>query len=325
MHDSHYKRFNVSRGFSYSYYTVPPAEGKPTLIFLHGFPSTSEDWLRQVAYFKPKGYGLIIPDMLGFGRSDKPLNVESYAGSLLAKDVVEIIEAESATDVAVIGHDWGSLVTSSLANRYQDRFTGFAFMTVGYNNPNGTLFDAELTRDATKEQLGYEINGYWWFFSSPESPAIIRDNIDAFYDVVWAKNPYPAWRYHIAPTGALQSFLESGKRLPRSKSQSKEEYRRSQERFLKSGYEAPTMAYRYLMSKLAGEDVKSAPEDQWVVQKPVLFLGAGQDAIAIPEFHQPTPDVMPNATSKILDSGHWIMFDAEKEVNKELEAWIKGL
>ena len=84
----------------------PRFEIVPTLLFAHGFPSTSADWTRQIEYFKPKGYGLIVPDMLGYGDTAKPLETEAYAYTLLAKDLVEIVEAEAVDKVVGIGHDW---------------------------------------------------------------------------------------------------------------------------------------------------------------------------------------------------------------------------
>ena len=74
MDTSLYKDVKVSRGFNYHYYFSPPVSGKPTLLFLHGFPSTLQDWARQIRYFQPKGYGILAPDMLGAGGTSKPLH-----------------------------------------------------------------------------------------------------------------------------------------------------------------------------------------------------------------------------------------------------------
>lgn len=106
MDTSLYKRFTVSRGYEYNYYAVSASDDKPTLLFVHGFPSTSADWRRQVAYFKAKGYGLIVPDLLGYGHTAKPLEPEAYVYHLLAKDLVELVEAEGVAKAIAIGHDW---------------------------------------------------------------------------------------------------------------------------------------------------------------------------------------------------------------------------
>ena len=103
---SSFKDFVTSRGFNYHYYSSTPSTGKPTLLLVHGFPSLAVDWHNQIAYFSERGYGLIVPDQLGYGGSDKPVEAIAYTHSSLAKDLIEILNHEKATDVVAIGHDW---------------------------------------------------------------------------------------------------------------------------------------------------------------------------------------------------------------------------
>lgn len=101
-----FKELVVSRGFKYRYYSSPAYVGKPTLLLVHGFPAFAKCWYNQEAYFRAKGYGLILPDSLGHGGSDKPANVGAYASTALAKDLLEIMDHEAAFDVFAIGHNW---------------------------------------------------------------------------------------------------------------------------------------------------------------------------------------------------------------------------
>jgi soluble epoxide hydrolase / lipid-phosphate phosphatase len=106
MDNSLYKELKVDRGFNYRYYFSPAAGGMPVLLFLHGIPSTSHDWVRQVEYFRPKGYGIVAPDMLGFGRTSRPLDVNAFRQNLRAKDIIDILNKENIDKVVGIGHDW---------------------------------------------------------------------------------------------------------------------------------------------------------------------------------------------------------------------------
>jgi len=101
-----FKDLNVTRGLNYHYYASPAEAGKPTLLFLHGFPSTSFDWRHQVSFFQEKGYGLLVPDMLGCGSTAKPSDPQLYASSLVTKDIIDILDAENVDRAVVIGHDW---------------------------------------------------------------------------------------------------------------------------------------------------------------------------------------------------------------------------
>ncbi len=107
MDPSLYKDFKTSRGFDYHYLAVAPQQDRPYLLLLHGFPSTSYDWRHQVAYFKDLGYGLIVPDMLGYGGTSIPTDPEVYRKSLICKDIIEILDKEDiGKRCFVVGHDW---------------------------------------------------------------------------------------------------------------------------------------------------------------------------------------------------------------------------
>lgn len=107
MDSTYYRDVTTGRGLKYSvYYAKGTDPTKPTLLFLHGYPYSSYGWRHQVAFFQPLGYGIIVPDMLGYGGTDKPIDPELYAGTLIAKDILDILEIEPGTRVVVLGHDW---------------------------------------------------------------------------------------------------------------------------------------------------------------------------------------------------------------------------
>ncbi|KAG5654415.1 hypothetical protein H0H81_002604 [Sphagnurus paluster] len=113
MDSSLYKSVATGRQLKYNYYYSVPALGKPVLLFLHGFPNTSNDWRHQVTFFKERGFGLVVPDMLGYGGTDELHGVQAQ----------------------------GSVVVGRLANYYPDRFLGFGFLAVGYNAPSDAKFE----------------------------------------------------------------------------------------------------------------------------------------------------------------------------------------
>ena len=86
MDPSLYKDFKTSRGYNYHYFFSPAQARKPTIVFLHGFPSTSKHWEKIATYFAGKGYGVIVPDMLGYAGTDKPTDPAAYVPSKMSKD-----------------------------------------------------------------------------------------------------------------------------------------------------------------------------------------------------------------------------------------------
>jgi pimeloyl-ACP methyl ester carboxylesterase len=67
------KTITTKRGFEYTYYVSPAAAGKPTLLLHHGFPDQANEWEQLITnHLKPAGYGVIAPDLLGYGGTSKP-------------------------------------------------------------------------------------------------------------------------------------------------------------------------------------------------------------------------------------------------------------
>ena len=107
LDQSSYKDRKTSRGLNYHYYFVSPeAPTKPYLLFLHGFPSSSREWKALVDYFQPQGYGIIAPDLLGYGGTDKPTDANAFRMKFMVGDIIDIVDAEKAEHVIVISHDW---------------------------------------------------------------------------------------------------------------------------------------------------------------------------------------------------------------------------
>jgi soluble epoxide hydrolase/lipid-phosphate phosphatase len=100
------KQVKLSDGTNYAYLYIPAKPTKSTFLLLHGFPSSSYDWRHQVEALSSKGFGLLIPDLLGYGDTDAPKSVEAYAQKLMAGHMAEILDKESLTKVIGVAHDW---------------------------------------------------------------------------------------------------------------------------------------------------------------------------------------------------------------------------
>jgi pimeloyl-ACP methyl ester carboxylesterase len=96
----------IPSGRTYRYaFTKPCSAEKPYLLFLHGFPSSSFDWRHQIDYFAHHGYGIIAPDLLGYGGTDNPSDLASFSLKNMAYDIEELLECEGVKAVFGIAHD----------------------------------------------------------------------------------------------------------------------------------------------------------------------------------------------------------------------------
>jgi len=99
--------YTTARGLTYSYiHTQHKYPNAQYILFLHGFPSTSYDWRHQISHFVAKGYGIIAPDLLGFGDTSKPSDLEMYKGKDMARDIIEILDSKGIKTVVGVAHDW---------------------------------------------------------------------------------------------------------------------------------------------------------------------------------------------------------------------------
>ena len=96
----------IPSGKTYSFVHVKPKDNKPYILFLHGFPESSYGWRHQIPYFQERGYGLIVPDLLGYGGTDKPKEVEAYRLKPMAEDLIAFLDAYGIEKVIGVGHDW---------------------------------------------------------------------------------------------------------------------------------------------------------------------------------------------------------------------------
>jgi pimeloyl-ACP methyl ester carboxylesterase len=105
-------------------------EGPPVLL-LHGFPDSARLWRHQVPALAGAGFQAIVPDLRGYGRSDKPAQVDAYSIPLLAGDVLAILAEQGIGRAHVVGHDWGAALAWALASFAPDSVDHLVAMSVG--------------------------------------------------------------------------------------------------------------------------------------------------------------------------------------------------
>lgn len=106
-------------------------EGCPVLL-LHGFPDSSRLWRHQVAVLSAAGMRAIVPDLRGFGESEKPEAVQEYAVARSVADMVAVLDALAIDRGHVVGHDFGAVVAWVLAALVPDRVDRLVAMSVGH-------------------------------------------------------------------------------------------------------------------------------------------------------------------------------------------------
>jgi pimeloyl-ACP methyl ester carboxylesterase len=104
----------------------------PPVMLLHGFPDSGRLWRHQVPALAGAGFQVIVPDLRGYGRSDKPEAVEAYSMGLLAADVLAVLADLEIARAHVIGHDWGAALAWGLASLAPGSVDHLAVLSVGH-------------------------------------------------------------------------------------------------------------------------------------------------------------------------------------------------
>ncbi|RRH93031.1 haloalkane dehalogenase [Mesorhizobium tamadayense] len=97
----------------------------PTVLFLHGNPTSSYIWRNIIPHVAPAGR-CIAPDLIGYGQSGKPDIDYRFFDHVRYLDA--FLEALDIEDLAIVAQDWGTALAFHLAARRPQRILGLAFM-----------------------------------------------------------------------------------------------------------------------------------------------------------------------------------------------------
>lgn len=119
-------------------------EGKPLVLFLHGFPEYAGAWSEMLPKFAGE-YLAVAPNQRGYATSSKPLGVDNYRVQNLAKDMLDLAAIFSiGKPFHLVAHDWGASVAYMMAFMAPQRIASFTVC----NGVHPIPFQAALINDA---------------------------------------------------------------------------------------------------------------------------------------------------------------------------------
>ena len=159
---------------------VAGPEGAPPVIMMHGFPESHRTW-RELVPLLSDGLRLAMPDLRGFGDSDRPQDVADYATDKLIADIFALADALGIDRFALVGHDWGGAIAWAAALRGDPRISRLAIV----NSPHPLIFQKSLIEDERQRASSQ----YMRAFRNPGMEAGIEAmGFDAFFDKSFSKH-----------------------------------------------------------------------------------------------------------------------------------------
>jgi len=134
----------VDGGLRVAYVDEGPADGAVVLL-LHGEPSWSFLYRRMIPVLAGAGLRVVAPDLVGFGRSDKPARREDYSYARHVGWMREaLFDGLDLRDVTLVGQDWGGLIGLRLVAEHADRFARVVVANTGLPTGDQPMTDAFL-------------------------------------------------------------------------------------------------------------------------------------------------------------------------------------
>jgi haloalkane dehalogenase len=132
-----------------------PADGQVVLM-LHGEPSWSYLYRKMIPVLTAAGLRVIAPDLVGFGRSDKPAKRTDYTYARHVEWMrAALFDQLDLQDVTLVGQDWGGLIGLRLVGEHPDRFARVVaantFLPTGDRNPGDAFLAWQKYSQETPE------------------------------------------------------------------------------------------------------------------------------------------------------------------------------
>ncbi|KAI1862336.1 uncharacterized protein JN550_010198 [Neoarthrinium moseri] len=314
--------FSTTRGYSYSYIHAGSRDGKPTLLFIHGWPSHIDDWVNQINHFQSNGYGVLAPDMLGYGGSSNPPDVNAYRLKLICQDLAELQDQVKVAKTIGVGHDWGATILSRLAMYYPHSLSAVAFLGIGVPSP-GVRFDLDAINEMTKKASGMEMLGYInYICRDPISQQTMERNAESVMDIMFAADPR-TWYKFFHPLGGMKDFVEGQHRQEVGEWFYRELQQKHLEVFKRlDGYLGPSRYYQMLDQNLSLPDEEELKDFKITI--PALVVIPSTPAHSAQMQVQITSSWVPRLLVRTIDSGHWVHLEKSNETNEALEELLQS-
>jgi len=132
---------DVDVGVRVHYVDEGPREAPPILL-LHGEPSWSFLYRKMIPALVAAGHRVVAPDLVGFGRSDKPSRREDYTYARHVAWMAGVLSALDLREVTLFCQDWGGLVGLRLVAEHAGRFARVVAANTGLPTGDERVSDA---------------------------------------------------------------------------------------------------------------------------------------------------------------------------------------
>ncbi|KAJ7228256.1 Alpha/Beta hydrolase protein [Mycena pura] len=322
-------KITLPSGHTWAYVDANP-DGTTTMLCLHGFPDLAYGYRHQIGAWARAGFRVVVPDMLGYGGSDAPIDPAQYTTKRLTADLAALLTALNVDRAVVVGHDWGSFTANRFTLWHPDRVFALILMSIPYTPP--ALAPTLLSTVAARaSNLGYQL-----YLASPEAAPALEKNL--LYFLAFTFSP-PDAQVNFTPAGVMHSLMASAPSASVTAALpcllQDDVLRAYVAAFSARGLTGPTNYYRTTYLRGAEEAAASPPLPAHLPPElPVLSVYGALDATIAPAALKAQRRFVPRLTEMpIAHMGHWVLvqdaridaeppsFLSEGSLEDPLEGW----
>ncbi len=298
--------------------------GGPLAILVHGWPESWYSWRHQIEPLRAAGYRVVVPDVRGYGGSDKPQRVEAYDMESLIADLLGLVDHFAEDNAILIGHDWGARIVWNTAALHPGRVRAVAALSVPYA-PRGKVSSIALWRQIYAGRFFYQL-----YFQEPgraeaEFDADIRTTLRKIYYSGSGDAPKGLFRTDKPPEARMLDDIPDPEMPPAWLTEQDLDYYVAQ--FERSGFRSSLNRYRNQerdwerLTQLEGARITV----------PACFVAGSRDGVLR---FVPNVDLVENMKRWVDDlrfcelidgAGHWIQQERPAEVNAILRRFLRTL
>jgi tRNA(adenine34) deaminase len=135
-----------------------PQDAPLTWLCLHGNPAWSYLYRKMIPVFLAQGHRVVAPDMIGFGKSDKPKKDSFHSFEGHRQSLLDLIERLDLQRVVLVVQDWGGILGLTLPMAAPDRYRGLLVMNTSLTTGESALSEGFLAwREWCKSQPQFDV------------------------------------------------------------------------------------------------------------------------------------------------------------------------
>lgn len=300
--EPHYTEVDAGDGSALRMHYLDEGEGE-IILCLHGQPSWSYLYRKMIPLLTKAGYRVIAPDLVGFGKSDKPIDRTDYTYANHVFWMKGFVEALDLSGVTLVCQDWGSLIGLRVVAENQARFARVVLANGGL--PDGTGIPVEMT-DKLNELLR----------DTPVLPAE-----EMFEKIAGPMEDRPQFMYWVRHSDAHPDF-HPGVHMKLVLGQcDDEEYRAWSAPFPSEEYMAGARQFPSLVPIIPDNVAIPANKAAWQVfekfEKPFITAFGDSDPVSKggeKRWIETVPGAKGQVHTIVKGAGHYIQDDAAKEL-----------